>query len=347
MTFWQYFLTIVLILSGLTFEAKGQRLQLRFERIGVKEGISVPTIRKVVQDQNGFLWIATGDGLNRYDGSQVKVYRHLPQDSTSLTNSYIRTILIDSKQRLWVGTWWGGLCLYHPEYDNFEHFTSQEYDSSSLSHNNVNTIFEDNQGNIWVGTWNGLNLLDVKNKKFKRFLHDEKNPFSLGTESVNTIVQDPYNINVLWIGTYLGGVDKFDIKTGRFQHFRHNLKDENSLSHDDIRDTHVDKKGRIWFATPQGITIYLPQHGKFKRIQQETYSHKGLLTNDILSILNDTKGRIWIGTGQGLYYYDEKEDKFHLYVNSSEDVFSLSENSIICLYEDNSQRLWRHLGRTQ
>ncbi len=335
-----YFFVLLFVCFALPCSLLAQPLQMQFERIGVKEGLSVPTIRKVVQDQQGFIWVATADGLNRYDGLQVKVYRHLAKDSTSLANNYVRTLLIDSQQRLWVGMWWGGLCLYQPDKDSFVRFAKQEKDSTSLSHNNVNTIYEDRQGNIWVGTWEGLNLWQPQTKNFKRYLHHAKIPTSLGTASVNTICQDTQDDHVLWVGTYLDGVDKFNTQTQHFQHFKHQLNNEQSITHDDIREACADRKGQIWFATPQGLTVYDPKKQSFRRIQQENYKQKGLQTNDILSLRCDSKDRLWIGTGQGLYYYDDKQDYFYHYANSSEDAMSLSENSILCIYEDTANILW-------
>jgi len=92
---------------------------LRFGRLTAEDGLSNVQVKSVVQDNRGFMWFGTLDGLNRYDGASIKVYRHDPDDPQSLSHNYIRALAVDQSGVLWLGTWGGGLNQYDREKDAF------------------------------------------------------------------------------------------------------------------------------------------------------------------------------------------------------------------------------------
>jgi ligand-binding sensor domain-containing protein/signal transduction histidine kinase len=133
------------------------------KHIGVETGLSQNQANDIVMDADGFLWIATWDGLNRYDGYDFNVFKPKPFDSTSISGNFITSLFVDSENRLWVGTASQGLNLFLPETQSF--FRIKSYpnkDSKSLSNNTINKITEDDQGNIWVATDFGLNKLEYR-----------------------------------------------------------------------------------------------------------------------------------------------------------------------------------------
>ncbi len=104
-----------IIRSGVLYPGQS----LRFENISLEEGLSQSTIFAMVQDQQGFLWFATEDGLNRYDGYDFTVYKHDPEDPSSLSDNWILCLLVDKSGTLWIGTREGGLERYDSEFDQF------------------------------------------------------------------------------------------------------------------------------------------------------------------------------------------------------------------------------------
>jgi len=134
---------------------------LNFEKLTINEGLSQGMINCIIQDKYGFMWFATRDGLNRFDGHRFVVYQHNPADSTSLNDNFIQTIFEDSKGRLWIGTGSKGIELFDREKDNFIHLKSAGNNNSFLEDNRVMNITEDKNGLLWISSMNNLATLRV------------------------------------------------------------------------------------------------------------------------------------------------------------------------------------------
>ncbi|MDI6401238.1 two-component regulator propeller domain-containing protein, partial [Balneolaceae bacterium ANBcel3] len=155
-----------------------QETDLRFHHITTMDGLSQPSVSTILQDQSGFLWFGTQNGLTRYDGYEMKVYRRDPGDPYALTNNDILSLYEDEAGRLWIGTALG-LNVYDRGRDQFITYMNEPYNLSSLSDDNIWDIQEDRHGYIWVATQDGLNRLDVESGRFKRFYHDPDDTNSL------------------------------------------------------------------------------------------------------------------------------------------------------------------------
>jgi ligand-binding sensor domain-containing protein len=162
------FILFLLLFSSVAAHASGSTV--RFERLSLEDGLSQSSVYQILQDRKGFLWFATQDGLNRYDGYQFKVYRHNPQNSGSLSDNFIQAVFLDADGVIWVGTKGGGLNRFDESTDSFENYIHEEFDPHSLGHSDVRAITQDSQQRLWVGTREGLNQYDLKTGRFKRFL---------------------------------------------------------------------------------------------------------------------------------------------------------------------------------
>ena len=169
-----YLIIIALIFSNHLF---AQNQSVRFNHIDVEDGLSENTVRAILQDSKGFMWFATWDGLSRYDGYEFKVYKHIDGDTTSLRVNKISCLLEDHNNRLWVGTYGGGLSLFNRDDETFTNFINDPKDSSSISVNQIVSIFEDSENRIWIGTsLTGLSFFDnnidsdlIKKIKFNNY----------------------------------------------------------------------------------------------------------------------------------------------------------------------------------
>ena len=127
-----FYLSFVIIcitfLAACTLRAQRK---YNFEQISVPDGLSSTSVLDIVQDKYGFLWIATSDGLDRYDGYNFKVFRNIPGDPGSLPSNYARSLMIDKNGTLWVGTG-GGLCKYDRDSETFENFLPDSTNSASM-----------------------------------------------------------------------------------------------------------------------------------------------------------------------------------------------------------------------
>lgn len=165
-----YWLFFWLILSPLTIFGQFPSATplplnaLPFESIGLDQGLSQGMVNFILQDKYGFMWFATKDGLNRFDGYQFVVFRHKPGDSTSLGDNYVTTLFEDSRGLLWVGTSGQGLDLFERTTGTFIHFKSNGLANPSISNNTITCIDEHPNGSIWVGTNFGLNVISPRLK---------------------------------------------------------------------------------------------------------------------------------------------------------------------------------------
>ena len=170
---------------------------LRFEHFSLENGLSQSTIFCMVQDNLGFMWYGTEDGLNKFDGYTFTVYKNAPDDPNSLSGNWILSIFEDRSGRLWIGTRGGGLEQYDRERDQFIHYRNDPGDPASLSDNEITAIYQDERGVIWVGTANrGLNKLNQDEATFTHYQYESGNPNSLSSNAVTVILEDQEGI--LW-----------------------------------------------------------------------------------------------------------------------------------------------------
>jgi signal transduction histidine kinase/ligand-binding sensor domain-containing protein/DNA-binding response OmpR family regulator len=261
-------LSIIAIVHVLTCSIAAE--EMRFEHISTDHGLSQNMIYDITQDKSGFLWIATKDGLNRYDGYTFRLYRYDPFDSTSIADGEITSLFIDSKGRLWAGS--RGLSLYSSTEDLFRRYISDVTHRDFVIREHISTIHEtpagpENEFFLWLGTEDeGLYRL--------RF-----------SEPVGTEDSIPHLIDLL--------------------HFKHDPADPFSLSGNDIYDIKSDRKNNLWIATGSGLHLYLPSCETpdapcFRRYDRITNDRSGLMNTYIKSLQTDADGNITIGSRGGI-----------------------------------------------
>lgn len=135
-----------------------QSYDIKFNHLTINDGLSLSSIYCIIQDNQGYMWFGTEDGLNRYDGYSFKIYRPDYENSNSLSEKWIKSIFEDSKNNLWIVTE-NGLNKFDTKREKFTVYLNNQNDINSISDNLVTTIFEDSDSTIWVGTENGLNKL--------------------------------------------------------------------------------------------------------------------------------------------------------------------------------------------
>ena len=200
---------VVLFLCAITF---AQKQNLQFSHLTSQDGLGSNTVFSILQDNKGFLWFGTYDGLSRYDGYNFHTFKTVEGDSASISDNKIRVMIKDKASSLWIGTWYNGLNKFDPKTEKFKRYLHNANDNSSLSNNNIISLCEDRDGNIWIGTGGGgLNKFDVESGKFFYYKNDPDDPLSLSSDIVYSIYED--NAGILWIGTGNGGLNRFDKNT--------------------------------------------------------------------------------------------------------------------------------------
>ena len=310
---------------------------VRFERLSIEDGLSQNLVDNIVQDNQGFMWFGTWDGLNRYDGYQFKHFRLDPQDKHSLSGNRVTALYVDTKHRLWVGTA-TGLNRYNHKNQRFVRFNHDETQLDSLSHDKVTAIDEDGKGRLWVGTDIGLNQYDPQLSTFKRFKHNPLNPKSLSDDKILAVFVD--SKDRLWVGTDGGGLNRLDANSDTFVHFRHSPLNTNSLSHDIVSVIFEDDKGIIWVGTKAGLSQFDPKTESFVRFKQSALDNHSAHHEWIYTINQDTKGQIWLGTAEGLNRLNHQNQEFSRYKSQSSALKSLSDDYVLSLFKDSKGLIW-------
>lgn len=180
--------------------------EILFKQFTTENGLSNSYVNCVLQDRTGFIWFGTDDGLNRFDGYEVKVYRNNPDDRFSLSGNTIWAIASDHSGNILIGTQSGELNKFDPQTEKFEHWY---LDSASTEEINITAVFEDSKSNIWIGTYkNGLYRFDPSHNKFENWKNSLENPNVLSSNFITSIIED--NDSNIWVSTY-SGLDKFKI----------------------------------------------------------------------------------------------------------------------------------------
>lgn len=313
-----------------------QEQSIRFEQITTEEGLSQSTINSILQDKRGFLWFATEDGLNRYDGYNFRVYRNDPSNELSLSNNRISTILEDKSGRLWIGTKGGGLSRFNKEKETFTNFINDSKDSKSLSDNFITTLFEDQSGVILVGTQSGLNILDPDKNTFTVY-SEMQDHLSLRKAHITSILKD--HKDFIWIGTEKEGLYQFDRETGQIKRFS---KDTPNTQINDnwVVTLYEDSEYNLWVGTQSGgLLKYDDISNAFISFTSVNTDKESISNNWVLSLFEDSRGTFWVGTLNGLNILDRDSGAFISFMDLKYPT-NLSNNSITSLFEDRSGVFW-------
>ncbi|RDY27159.1 histidine kinase [Romboutsia weinsteinii] len=349
---------------------------INFRNITNEDGLSQVTVETIIQDKQGYIWIGTNDGLNRYNGYEFKVYRHSDEIENTISNNYIVDLQEDRKGYIWVGTA-NGLSKIDPKTQIIENYFTSE-DKGNLSHYNIGDILITNSGDVLVGTSDGLNIYDEKNNRFERILENE-----LSSQLIYTLAQDgngdiwvatkegldkilvkekkiikfnsysqenrisensvyglKYDGNgYIWAGTFREGLNKININTNDVTIYKNDSNDKNSLPGNYIRDITRDSFGGIWIATNQGLAKYNEKQEKFISYKNKIYDQNTLVGDEVFSIIEDNSGLIWVGTYSGISIFDPSNKIIH-YKNDPFNNNSINENIIHGIYEDKDGLLW-------
>ena len=179
---------------------------IRFDLLSIKDGLSQSSINAVVQDKQGFIWIGTQDGFNKYDGYSFTAYYHNPEDSSSICDNFIRALEVDSVGNIWIGTD-NGLSKFNSRTETFTSYYHISGDKTSPAGNAVRGMDFDNSGMLWVGTANS-GLYSFNPKTEKAIQYQAGGTGTLSSNNILAVLAD--NNNNIWIGTDGSGICQFN-----------------------------------------------------------------------------------------------------------------------------------------
>jgi len=367
-------LTILLISPGFILEAQN----LTFEKITAEQGLSNNMVLCILQDSDGFIWFGTHNGLNRFDGYKIKIYRSVQGDTTSLIDEYVHSLYEDMDGILWAATI-NGLNRYDREYDRFKQYRISNIRMEEVRTNQVGAITEDAEGNIWFGNqWGGVYRFDKSTGQFGFY--------SSPSKAISSMYMD--QLGELWIGTIDNELYKYNKINNEFRGYPNRLTTSeyipesyiwsifedykerlviaasngiyefkksdqkyiplpllpeliSSFRNNEIHYVFEESKDIVWIGTwGKGLYRYNRNTGKSANFQVEPWNPNSLGNNDVNSIYKDRSGVIWIGTQDGLNILDPANNLFKRYQNNPADPNSLNFNFITSFCEDHNGAIW-------
>ncbi|MCP3961875.1 MAG: hypothetical protein GY719_28875 [bacterium] len=343
-------LAAALLAVGGPLPAQDLRLD-HLEHLSLEDGLAHSTVWDVQQDRLGFLWFATSNFLQRYDGYRFEGYKEDPDDPGSISSGEVVEIYEDRQGVLWFATRSAGLNRLDRAQERFVRYRHDPADPRSLASDALQAIHQDRAGNLWVGTQAGLHRLDRETGGFVRYQHDPADAESLSHDWVWVILED--RDGDLWVGTFGGGINRLDAAsrgTGAFVHYRHDPADPASLSHDAVFDLHEDRSGALWAATADGLNRFVRPTSRRAREAFVRYPHDpadpgSVGGGQLMAIHEDREGELWIASqSTGLSRLDrtgnERSARFVRYRHDPRDPYGLSSDALLNLHEDRSGILW-------
>ncbi len=322
---------ICLILFPLSAAGVNSMPRHNFHALSTTEGLPTSEVQKVFQDSEGFLWFATRNGLCRYDGYGITVFRSDLPNTHHLTDNNIYCLADDGRGNLWVGTS-NGVNRFDKARGEFEEIPIQNSTGKVVA-----AILITEEGRILIGLDDGLFVYDTASNSFVHHttLH-------MGSTPINAPVKSIYEDqrNELWIGTWNSGLYRFDQKRNiLYTYPRLNLRNSAHVIYQDSR-------GRIWVGTWEGGLHLLENPYEPELLSWKTYVHdasqpNSLSDNIVYDICEDPQsGDLWIGTRSGLSIMNETEPGSFINYSTFNDTNRLPNNEINSIVADNSGNIW-------
>ncbi|MDR1103384.1 MAG: response regulator [Tannerella sp.] len=328
-----------------------QSAGVQFEHLSVEDGLSQLSVMAIFQDERGFMWFGTRNGLNKYDGYSFEIFREFDTDR-QISNGQVECIAEDGQNRLWVGTR-KGLNRYDGSTGRFIRYYHAADNDSTLSHDNIISLFRDHAGNLWVGSMHGLNRYLPETDRFQRYsfngllsdaaiyalAEDAAGNLWIGTER-GLFIYNPRSEELLppqktvqerissllsdsrgrmWIGFHQHGISLFENR--RFIPFGRT----DGLNHINIRSIEEDRDGNIIAGTFGGLSRFEEQSRQFITIEGDRAGAVPMNSFSVYAVYCDRAGTVWVGTYSGgvSYYSPNQCFRFHDPGNAGQTLFGI------------------------
>lgn len=286
----QFVLTFLLavLLAGLCSGPARAEGDYYFKTLNVQSGLSQNTVNAILQDRQGYMWFGTKDGLNRYDGSRFRIFKHSPEEG-GLSSNFITALCEDRDGNIWIGTYFGGVNYYSPSFASFEKYYPEDGRDDLLG-KRVREIREDARGVLWIGTEDGgLHRFQPDTRSFSQLRpwQDFNNVHGL------CLIGDD-----LWVGTISRGLRIIDTRTGAIRKRYENSEGHRILNDNNIYAVYCTKARDIFLGSQYGLMKYNPEDDTFHDIPDLQGKH-------VYDIGEDVHGNLWVGTySEGAWRFD-------------------------------------------
>jgi len=328
-----YFFLLLIVSSGYAQSP----IKNKILNYSLKNGLSFGIVNSITQDDKGFMWFATNDGLNRFDGTNFKVFKSRQGDAASLASNYVQKTFCDVHGNIWVSSR-NGLSRLDTHTEKFIHY---KLSSNRAVKNDVGNIIQSHDGNLWITSYGlGFSYFDIKSAKFTNYT--QANLAQLSSNRVISLFEDSRGL--LWVGTQETGINVFDHKRGIITNQKNLIPQIKNLPAARINDIFEDHFHNIWIATGNGLLYYNRQSNKFTLLQT---SQPGIKSKRYISVIEDSNKQLLVGLQDGGLYKinlgaspDYNTASFLLQPVTGDDGYYLTQRSVQALYIDKDKNIW-------
>ena len=309
-----------------------------FEHLTTRDGLSQSTVNSILQDSQGYVWLATESGLDRYDGNSIREFRRERGTEHGLASDYIWSIAEDAHGDLWLATDGGGVARWERRTERFQQFRHDPAKPNSLASDAVRTLFIDAQGNIWIGTKDqGLDILNPGTGDVRHYRHRDGDPHSLPADTVRALYAD--HNGAIWIGTD-GGLSRYEPSNNTFVSYDA-IAGGTRVGDLRVRAIREDHAGALWIGTyGSGLYRLEPDAGRLTVFRHDSKDPHSLSHDRVLAVLEDNAQQLWVATADGLNLFDRESGTFVRYGRDADNPQSLRDSDIMSLYQDRGGVLW-------
>ncbi len=337
-TKWQILYFLVFICFYGELKAQQQDIKFHFNHISSEQGLSNSSVYTILQDNQGYLWFGTADGLNKYDGNRFTVFKHQPFNANSLSNNWITALAVDKYYNLWIGTYGGGLDMLNTRTMQFENFSVESERVLHINHNLIRTLYYDKNDILWIGTDAGLNAYDAQNKRLMSIGIDSSEIGKIvRNESVNAII---LRDSLLYLGMWGDGLIRLNLNNKQLTRVFFHKHDKDRNNFNQIKSIVPAGPNSLFIATRGGGVFELSETD-LSVVRQFTSENSTLSHNMIYSMVDYGDDLLWIGTFyNGLNLLNKKTNNITNFFASKFEKNSVSGNWIPGLFIDRTNVLW-------
>jgi ligand-binding sensor domain-containing protein/signal transduction histidine kinase len=310
---------------------------LKFTHLTTNDGLSQGYVVAILQDRRGFMWFATRDGLDRYDGNAFVVYKNNPNDSGSLSSNFLQDLMQDDHGYLWIATN-TGVNKFDPATERCTRYLHDSDNPNSLGGASVKSIAQDSRGSLWFGTEDsGLDKLDPTTGTFTHYRNDSDGHF---VGRISQVIEDGHR-EIWLVGER--GLFHLNERTGQITR---PAATRNGLSADSVYE---DETGSLWMLVDSPAVGLAKYDRKTERLTTYPLGTRdvGVLASTSSggslngTLMADGQKGLWVPSSQGLYYFDRPTERFtNRFQHDESDPDSLDSNAVFSVYQDRGGVLW-------
>jgi ligand-binding sensor domain-containing protein/putative methionine-R-sulfoxide reductase with GAF domain len=323
--------------------AGAQQTNFQFNHIGTKKGLSHGIVNAFCQDKDGFMWIGTFDGLNRFDGTHFTVYKNDKHNRHSLINNTVHDVCVDKQGNVWCATE-GGVSRYNMLTATFDSYLLQHAGKDGKNTNmGSHTILCDRHGAIWCSSTGGLFGFDAAVDRFINYCHDDKDNATLASDFIHKHdMAEDLKEDRIWFGSEKG-IQYFDTKTKKAYHVNHNPAGLAIFSDHNFYPLTIDNYGKIICgdATTAELCTYDPVTNKMTRSKAILTDNRNHAPTSTADMFVDSKNNLWVSTWAYLNFFRDGVTGKVLEVNHDvANPKSINSNFFWDVFEDREGTLW-------